>query len=443
MISGKGFIRVIIRVLILIVLVFGLAYSYLKTELIITPIMFGLLILLSAIEMTWYLLRQERGWTRFLLSVKHKDFSRAYRRQAGSKEMQEAYDLITQSLEELESGKQAEYHLLRMVLGHISVAVACYSDQGEVLFSNKAFNALLGIPGLVNVDRLKLEFPKIHEVMISTHAPPSEWIDHGKGQQLFVKTESFKLKGKDYKLISLTDIKNPLDAKEFESYQKLMRVMTHEIMNSTTPILSLIRIVNQKLVLDEKLVELDQNDQKNIAMSLNAIEERTAGLLKFVEAYKQINRPIEPVLSACHSRELAAMITSLQATINEGTLAVHDEINGTLILDRVLIGLALNNLVKNAVEATNGTEKPAITVKLSREEDAVQIAVEDNGPGVPQKVLNQIFIPFFTTKAEGSGVGLALSRKIARAHKGSLEYNRVGNHTQFLLSIPQLGEGVK
>ena len=171
--------------------------------------------------------------------------------------MEEAYELITQSLEELESGKQAEYHLLRMVLGHISVAVACYSEHGEVLFSNKAFNTLLGIPGLVNIDRLKLDYPGIHEVMTSQYTP-AEWIDHKNGQKLFVKTESFKLKGKDYKLISLTDIKNPLDAKEFESYQKLMRVMTHEIMNSATPILSLISVVNKKLVNDQELVELKQ-----------------------------------------------------------------------------------------------------------------------------------------------------------------------------------------
>ena len=293
MIFNRAFLQIFIRVLLIVTLSIGLVYSYFQTELYITPVMFGLIILIIAIEMTWRLGKQERNWASFLQSVKYGDFNRTYQKQTNSKELQEAYDLITESMEALQTNREAEFRLLQTVLKHISSAVVCYQEDGAVVFTNKAFNLLLEIPGLSQIDSLAKDYPRIHQVMVAKSGAPSEWIDHANGQKLFIKTESFKLKGKALKLASLTDIRSPLDTNELQSYQKLMRVMTHEIMNSTTPILSLIRVVNRKLIKDEALVPLDGKDQKNVAISLSAIEERTSGMLKFVEAYKEImNMPV-------------------------------------------------------------------------------------------------------------------------------------------------------
>lgn len=439
MIFKKGFFHVLIRVLLIVALAIGMTYSYYQTDLSVTPIMFGVLLLIVTIELTWYLQRQERNWANFLQSVKYGDFNRAYQRQTNSKELQAAYELITQSMETLQTNREAEFRLLQTVLKHVSIAVVCYKEDGEVIFTNKAFNTLLDLPGLIHVDRLLKEYPTMHQVMVTKGGAPSEWIDHDNGQKLFIKTESFKLKGEAHRLASLTDIRSSLDAKELDSYQKLMRVMTHEIMNSTTPVLSLIRVVNKKLIKDSALVILDAKDQKNVAISLSAIEERTSGILKFVEAYKQINRPIQPHREPVESNTLIDSVTSLMTSETVIDLTVKDEVQGTLVLDRALISQVLINLVKNALDAMKKTKNPTLVITLSSAAERVYIEVEDNGPGVASHAIQEIFVPFYTTKPEGSGIGLALSRNIIRAHGGFLAYSRVNDRTRLTIDLPQVG----
>lgn len=439
MIFSKGFFHVFIRVILIVVLALSLAYTYFETDLSITPAMFGVLIFILVVELTWRLQKQERNWASFLLSVKYGDFNRTYQKQTHSKELQAAYELITQSMETLQTNKEAEFRLLQTVLKHVSIAVICYKEDGEVVFTNKAFDSLLDIPGIIHIDRLQKEYPKIHQVMVTKEAAPSEWIDHNNGQKLFIKTESFKLKRKALRLVSLTDIRSSLDAKELDSYQRLMRVMTHEIMNSTTPILSLIRVVNKKLIKGSELVALDTKDQRNVSISLNAIEERTSGMLKFVEAYKQINRPIQPHLEPVASKALVDSVTSLMTSETPIDLMVKDELESVLLLDQALMTQVLINLVKNALDAMKETENPELVITIKSADNRVYIEVEDNGSGVAPQAIHEIFVPFYTTKPEGSGIGLALSRKIVRAHGGLLEYTRVNERTRFTVSLPEGG----
>ncbi|MFT7281799.1 MAG: two-component system nitrogen regulation sensor histidine kinase NtrY, partial [Cyclobacteriaceae bacterium] len=135
MIFSKRFINILLRVLVIVGLAVGLAYSLLRTDLFITPVMFAILILLAAMELTWHLQQQERNWAGFLLSVKYHDFNRVYQKQTTSPELREAYGLITESMESLQSGKEAEFQLLETVLSHVSIAVGCYTEEGDVLFT--------------------------------------------------------------------------------------------------------------------------------------------------------------------------------------------------------------------------------------------------------------------------------------------------------------------
>lgn len=436
MIFKKSFFLILLRVLLIVALAVGMVYTYLNTDLSITPVMFGVFIFIFIIELSWHLQKQERAWARFLQSVEFGDFNRAYKKQTHSKELQQAYDLISAQMETLQTNREAEFRLLQTVLRHVSVAVVCYREEGEVVFTNKAFNELLGLRSLIHIDKLADKNPAIHQVMRAEERAPSGWIDHDQGQKLFIKTESFKLKGQAHRLASLTDIRNSLDAKELESYQKLMRVMTHEIMNSTTPILSLIRVVNNKLIHEQELVELNAKDQKNVAISLSAIEERTAGMLRFVQAYKQINRPIEVHPQLVESQVLLDSVASLMNTEKEVKFRIEDQIKSGLRIDRDLMSQVLINLVKNALDALKTVDKPEVTISAQKSAGHVFITVSDNGPGVPEKSVPEIFVPFFTTKAEGSGIGLALSRKIVRAHHGLLEYKRENGITSFVVDLP-------
>ncbi len=432
----RSLLNILFRVTIQAGFVFGALYSYLETDLLVTPTMFGLLVALSIAELSWYLRSKERNWVRFLQSVEYRDFNRMYKNQNASKELRLAYDLITRSMEELQSDKEAEFQLLQTVLRHVSIAVACYRDTGEVIFSNKAFNKLFGIRGLTHTDRLRTRYPKVWKVMTAQVSVPSEWIEHEDGQKLFVKTEVFKLKGAAHKLVSLADIRSPLDANELESYQKLMRVMTHEIMNSATPILSLIEVVNKKLIDDGKIRQLDGIEQNNISTSLRAIEERTSGMLKFVEAYRLINKPIKPNLQSVLVDEVFENVINL-SQMPGIQLSKSTNIKQPIRIDKVLIAQVLLNLTKNAIEAIEGTTSPALTMRARQNEGAVEIVVEDNGPGISPKGLHQIFVPFFTTKKTGSGIGLALSRKIVKAHGGTLRYSRENDLTHFIVTLPK------
>ena len=178
-------------------------------------------------------------------------------------------------------------------------------------------------------------------------------------------------------------------------------------------------------------------DQENVAFSLGAIEERTAGMLKFVEAYKRINRPIEAHLEAVESQALLEAVGSLMSTEEGVTFTLKDELKDSLRLDKNLMSQVLINLVKNALEAVKNTDKPKVSIRAYPRADRTIIEVTDNGPGVPEKSVQEIFVPFFTTKAEGSGIGLALSRKIVKAHRGVLEYNRKGDRSVFSIDLPK------
>ena len=186
----------------------------------------------------------------------------------------------------------------------------------------------------------------------------------------------------------------------------------------------------------EKLNELSERDQKNIATSLLAIEERNAGILKFVSAYKTINQPVKVRLQEVNSADLMQSIESFMLVTDGIQLELSDELQGTLLLDLPLINQVLINLIKNAKEALTSTSEGKVQIHLRNEHDQAIIEVVDNGPGVSVDDIQQIFVPFFTTKADGSGVGLALSRKIVKAHHGTLMYQRKNEESHFIIQLP-------
>jgi two-component system nitrogen regulation sensor histidine kinase NtrY len=435
MIFKKGLLLIGIRVLLIITFTFGMVFTYQETDLKVTPYMFGGLVLLTAFELTWRLDRQERTWAQFLNSIAFEDFNRAYQYKTNSKELEAAYTLITKRLDEIKTDRAAEFRLLQTVLKHISTAVVCFDESGKVRFTNKAFNELLNLEGLMEIDHLKKDHPAFYQAFTEADPLPSAWIEYGDGQRLAIRLERFKLKGKALRLVSLTDIKSALELQELASYQKLLRVMTHEIMNSTTPILSLIRVVNHKLIQGEMLNELSLKDQKNAVKSLKAIEDRTDGMLTFVTAYKQINQPISPRLEFLSSQKLLSSIRELMPINPHTKLEVQDDYKGALYVDRALISQVLINVLKNAMEATKEITKPEVKLVARQTEKHIELIIEDNGPGIPEHQVDEIFVPFFTTKKEGSGIGLALSKNILLAHGATITYYRKQDKTLFVIQF--------
>ncbi|MDW3193420.1 MAG: sensor histidine kinase [Cytophagales bacterium] len=423
MIFSRGFFQILWRVLLLAVFAWLMSYSLVKTEFVVTPAIFGLFCLISITELYWFLRRQERNWYRFLLSIEHQDFTRSYQQFHESKQLRDAYELITRSFEQVKRQQESDHLLLKTVLTHIPIGLACYDAKGESVFANELFLNLIGRKLAPKARQLKTFIPGIRDEVWKEEAPPAELIEQLWQKRVLIKTESFKLLGHSYKLFSFMDISHTLDSNELESYQKLMRVMTHEIMNSTAPILSLIQVVNKKLVAEHGLNELEPKTQLNIGKSLLAIEDRTQGMLEFVEGYRKINKSITPQLAEVPSSELLDGLAPVAMGVE---ITLTDRLNTTLLIDKTLMMQVLINLITNAKEAVSEVEEGSIKLSIYPVADKVHMDVSDNGPGVKPEHLHQIFIPFYTTKETGSGIGLALSRKIVKAHGGSIGYERVG-----------------
>lgn len=428
-----------IRGVVLTSFLVGSIYSYYQTDYIVTPIMFGLLSFISVVELTWYLQQQERNWSQFLLSIKHQDFNRNYVRQVESRQLAYAYELISESFEKLKTEKQMEDRLLQTVLGHIPVGLACYRTNGELVFANTAIKLMLGLDAFIKIENLVDRLPQVYNLLITDKIVDGQLVEGIGEQRILVKTESFTLQKEEYRLVSMADIRSTLDTNELDSYQKLMSVMTHEIMNSATPILSLTQVVNEKLVEKDQLKSLDTKDQKNVAISLKAIETRTRGMMKFVEAYREINKVFDPDRESIHSSILIDQAVPLINSQSIVSITVDDKVDMDVLVDSNLIVQVIINLLKNAIYAVQDVNDPVVTLHLRKDAGDLIIIVDDNGSGIGSENVNKIFVPFYTTRADGSGIGLALSRKIVKAHGGRLWYSRTEEGmTQFQLVLPEV-----
>ncbi len=428
-----------IRVIILFALIMAANVTYFTTDFVVTPIMFGLLAIISTVELIWRLKRLERAWSRFLTSMAHHDFSRSYREFGEFEELKEAFDLITRSFEQLNTQIAADYQLLKTVYQHVKIGLICYKPSGEVIISNRSVLKLLQLSHLSSIHDLANDYPALYKVLAGSDEIKGEVIADQRLKKLLIRTEPFALKGEPYKLASIYNLTSTLELNELESYQRLLRVLTHEIMNSSAPILSLIQVVNQKLLDEDKVRSLSDKDQRNIAISLRGIEGRTSGMLSFVNAYRMVNREISPnkkrMPLADFKDSLEGQIAGLKQQYPSTKVELVLTREEDALIDPDLMNQVLVNLAKNALEATSDKKDAYISIEISGQDRELIIAVADNGDGVSTEMEGDIFVPFFTTKKEGTGVGLALSRKIVRAHHGQLTYNRNDGLTKFEIRV--------
>jgi two-component system nitrogen regulation sensor histidine kinase NtrY len=265
-------------------------------------------------------------------------------------------------------------------------------------------------------------------------------------RQLSLQVTSFKRHDNALRIVSVHDISNELDAKEIESWQKLIRVLTHEIMNSIAPITSLSEtLLNYYKLNDEATVKTASVDDQKIANTVKGLEvinERGTGLIQFVESYRRLTGLSKPIRKPLVVKELIEhLLLLLENEPNFQLIQKHIEISSTDLVveaDITQLSQALINLIKNAIQAVEKEENPVITIMASRSSSGyIEISVQDNGPGISTEIVDQIFIPFFTTKERGTGIGLSLTRQIMKNHGGSIEVFSLPNNTRFVLKFFQ------
>jgi len=447
--SFKNFrFNVVIRVLLIVASAVVLISIIRLQEFLISSIILSALIVLQIAALVRYVERTNKRLTTFLESIRHSDFVSTFSDHGLGKsfdDLNTAFNEVINEFKKTRAAKEEHFNYLQTVVQHISIGIIVFQKNGKVDIFNNAAKHMLGIPGIRLIGELEKADKALAETLMQIKAGDRTLIKvfvENELLQLAVRATEFRMRGDDFVLVSLQNIHSELEAKEMDSWQKLIRVLTHEIMNSITPIVSLSGTVKDILIEDETQElrkEFDDDDVEGILGALNTIEKRSQGLLNFVQVYRNLTRIPKPNFRYIEIQELFNSVYSLlepkikEQKINCRINVVPKDLKVTA--DPDLIEQVLINLVINSIHALKEIENPSIKIlAITGPTNRVNISVTDNGHGIKPDIMEKIFVPFFTSKKEGSGIGLSLSREIMRLHKGNITVkSKQGEETSFTL----------
>lgn len=407
-------------------------------------VLIGLLVI-QVYELLYFLEITNRKLTRFLESIKYSDFVSSFTSdsQLGTsfKGLNLAFNDVLEAFRLTRAEKEAHLHYLHTIVEHVSTGLLAFDESGNVELLNATTKKLLGLVSLHNTDELIENNSRLYKAIFDLAPGKSTIYSNHKSEQLSIQATELILKGRKVKLLAIQNIQPELQKKELEAWQNLTRVLRHEIMNSITPIASLTGTM--KTILDEDLIQRDDHfvleaeAAEDLGEGLSTIENRSKGLIRFIDAYRDYTAIPLPSMEKFKIAELFKQINTLFKTQLSHTETVlewsvlPEELE--LFADAKLIEQVLINLIKNAIEATQPGDTIFLYAALKNQKQ-VTILVEDHGDGIIREAIERIFIPFYTTKKTGSGIGLALSRQIMQLHHGSLTVeSEPGEFTRFTL----------
>lgn len=418
----------------------------------VTAAALGALIIFQTLRLIRKVEHTNREVVNFLNSVRYDDFSYQYRPESEGetfRELAEAFNRVIARFKEIRDEKEARYQYLKTVIHHIGIGLISFDAEGNVQIMNTAAKRLFQIAGSIhNIRELGAFSTELVEKFFRLQSGNRDLIKITHGTeviQLAMYAIRLNLQGKEYKLITLQNIHNELEEREMDAWQKLIRVLTHEIMNSVTPIASLASTLEGEIEYLQANTEcLDSENLQDMRMAVKTIQRRSEGLIRFVSDFRNLTRLPTPRFKNISVAELFAHVVKLfdfEMKAQNINCRIEVEPQSLMITaDREMIEQVLINLVKNAIQALSEVERQegrqiALLARYD-EQSHPFIIVRDNGPGIDPDALERIFIPFFTTKKSGSGIGLSLSRQIMRSHKGTLTaHSAVGKGTDFILKF--------
>ena len=333
--------------------------------------------------------------------------------------------------------QESQYQYFDTLLNTVGDCLIVSDDKGHIHWMNRmAINSLCGfrISDIDNLAAVNSSLPQqMHDLRPGIKKVTKLRVRNGNNteeKEFSITVTYFFDRGFYYKLYSLQNIHEVVQKSESEAQQQLVRVLTHEIMNSLTPIISLSDTIAEGM-------KDDSLSQEDITQALQAINRRSSGLLHFVENYRKLQHISTPQFSDVRLSEL---ISDLRQLFPEPYFHFDlQEAEDTVHIDRSQIEQVLINLLKNAQEAVRDVEEKAITLsaRTDKSQHVILIKVEDNGCGIMSEVLDRIFVPFFTTKSNGSGIGLSICRQIVSLHGGTITASSTpGKNTVFTLQLP-------
>ena len=445
--SFKKFDLLVILQLLLITLTnFVIAWSIIQEHLRVSTVYFTILLILQIIFLSSFLTRQNKEVLRFLESMKHRDdLTRLTEKSPHSqqRELRRLLNEIAESYSKVKIEKESEHQYFLNAIRHLNIGLISYDESGRIEIANEAAEKLLKISRLKHISQIHL--PGSNGITVTELVPGKPKLVKQRHEdgilRLSLHTTSFTIKDRKITLLTIQDIRNEIQQEEIEIWQKLIRVLTHEIMNSAGPITSLSATLTDTFREEIKPHAIGEKTWDQVLIGLQAIQKRSRGLARFVETYRNLTKLPKPVFTAVNGSELLQHLYMLmKEELERERIALYTDVEPEdlmLTIDEKMFTQVLINLARNSIEALRGRPDKSIRIRMMEIDNGrISLVMEDNGIGIPEEVMERIFVPFFTTRENGSGIGLSLSRQIMSLHEGTINvWSKEGEGTRVELLL--------
>jgi len=438
-----------LRILGIVATMFLALWLFYSQDLWLAPAIIGLLLALQIGELIYYVNSINHKLARFLDSIRYADFSSSFTSdsQMGNsfREVNKSFNEVMEVFKQTRAEKEEQMLFLQVIIQHINTGIISFNPDGKIGVINNSAKHLLQIPQFRDITDLGKLSPELLKEVVEMK--PGQRISKkvNPSLHLIIQSTSLKMGGQSWTLLSLQNINAELQSNELEAWQNLTKVLRHEIMNSITPISSLVEslrtILDEDSYVQQEGFLIKRDGFQDMQEGLDTIANRSKGLVAFVNAYRdytnipkpnkeliKVNFLFEHVLNLMKEELKSAEVKVIRSIMPE-------ELD--ILCDQDQITMILINLIKNASESLQSQAERTIWLRAIGQGDlGLIIQVEDSGPGIIPEALERIFVPFYSTKKTGSGIGLAISRQIMNLHRGSLEVTSIPNErTVFTLSF--------
>ncbi|HRK53487.1 MAG TPA: ATP-binding protein [Cyclobacteriaceae bacterium] len=435
------------RIAILVATVFAMAYAVAGS--------FNIIIILALTGATLFQIshlikefeESNENIASFLDAIRFDDLSSSFKTDSDDPAVQRLHKELNEAITKLKtsrSEKDSEYQFFKNIVQHVGIGLLTFKKDGSIQIMNTAAKKLLRVNNAKHIDDLRTVSDVLVEAFLKLKTGGRELarlVLADETIQVSIYAIELTLRGEVIKLISINNIQSELDEKEMEAWQNLVRVLTHEIMNSVTPISSLAGVVEDDLKskMEQPVATFNKEEMNDMHLSIQTISRRSAGLIHFVKEFKNLSQRPQPNLAPVKVKKLLeemAVLQKKELIDNKVKIEISIEPDDLMIsADKSMIEQVIINLVKNAIQSFSEQEEKIIQLKAYLDEKTRPIiSVSDNGDGIDPEALERIFVPFYSTKKAGSGIGLSLSKQIMRQHEGRITVkSKLGEGTEFML----------
>ncbi len=367
--------------------------------------------------------------SRIFDSIQYQDFAITFRADNAKgdsfEQLNNSLNAVVKSFNQIRAEREATLHFIQAIIQQINVGILSYNNEGKVELINQAANKILSIYKLSHISSIKNQHFDIYNAMTTLPSDESKLIRLN-NDDLSISVKEIVLRDRKIRLVAMHNIRSELQAKELEAWQNLTKVLRHEIMNTVTPIVSLTETM--KTIIEVDLIDVEKEIHvegvNDLRQAIHTVIHRSKGIMNFVNAYREFTSIPLPLFSDVKISNLLKVVESLYDTRQDVIIQFEIRHDFDLICDVDQIQQVLINLIKNSLEAIHGINEPSVKVIAYIADHVKTIAIIDNGHGISLADAEQIFVPFFTTKTTGSGIGLSLSRQIMFMNNGTLQYKQ-------------------